>query len=110
MPALPDGDDARRTRSAELARTMPLSDTTRPFGAEQMPVSAISATIRSGHLALGTKLRASGLDSGYADGVRFEVKEMLGAGANGHVFDVRDHNLERDVAMKVLSDASERPL
>ncbi len=44
------------------------------------------------------------IQNGRIPGRRYAIGELLGAGGNGNVFDLRDNNFDRNVAVKMLAD------
>ncbi len=89
--------------TAEGAQAHYLRTQTTGFAPRQ-PTAEAGPPVLAGE-ALGERLRSHGLlsDQEPTSGTRYELHGMLGVGATGQVFAVRDRNLGREVAVKVLT-------
>ncbi|MBA3707759.1 MAG: protein kinase [Planctomycetes bacterium] len=102
-------------RASDYARTMPadrfsvggVHDFARAAATEAATADAAPAEIGSAeHTLRGISLTRRLLEYGYTakhpTTERFQVRKLLGAGANGDVLAIQDHNLEREIAVKFL--------
>ncbi|MBA2482703.1 MAG: protein kinase [Planctomycetes bacterium] len=110
--------NGERAAAAAYARTVPAesfspsgvrdaaaaADALGPLPLQAKPADAPEHTLRG--VSLTRRLLEYGYTSRRPAAERFEVRSMLGAGANGDVFSVEDNNLKREIAVKFLKGAA----
>src|SRR4051812_11231548 len=86
---------------AELGRTVPLGD--KPLGqpAAEPAAPSVASEPMDERSGVAEHLRRLGLPAGGAQ--RIEIGGVLGTGATARVYAATDHDLERPIAVKLLT-------